>query len=251
MADDGRKSNGTTVAGYDRLVQQRSDLETSPWAGSAYQRYYVWPAVRSILPTVSGTTVLDAGCGIGDYSEWFLDHGSEVVGVDASSEAIATAERRLGSRATFYCADLTEQLEFASENQFDLVFANLVLGHIENWRPVLAEFGRVLTADGSLVFTVIHPVRRYRRHRDELASYYDVDSYVLEWGDTGAAVEQYHRPIAEIIDSLVETEFCIDQFREITPREEYRDANPERYEKATEEPDTLCVRAEPRPEPRC
>ncbi|OIB58739.1 class I SAM-dependent methyltransferase [Natrialba sp. SSL1] len=244
MSDDKPKAN-PTVEGYNLLAENKDRVGTSPWGESDYQRHYVWPGVRPLLPDVARKRVFDAGCGIGDYTEWFLEHGAEVVGVDASSRAIAIAKSRLGHRADFHCTDLTNPLEFTAQSEFDLVFSNLVLGHIEHWRPVFEEFRRILTTDGTFVFTAIHPVRRYRRHRDELASYYDIDSYTLEWGDTGATVEQYHRPISEIVNSLSESGFRLDEFREITPQEDYRECNPDRYERALKEPDTLCVRARP------
>lgn len=245
MTGDERRGESPTIAGYDRLARERKELETSPWMESAYQRHYVWPGIRGMVPDVAGKRVLDAGCGIGDYAEWFLDRGAEVVGIDASSEAISIVRRRLGERATFHQGDLTEPLAFASDGEFDLAFANLVFGHIERWRPVLEEFRRVLVADGSVVLTAIHPVRRYRRHRDELESYYEIDSYVLDWDDTGIRVEQYHRPLEEVVAAFTESGFRIRDFREITPEPAYREENPERYETATTEPDTLCVRAEP------
>lgn len=244
MSDNDPETN-PTVEGYDLLAEKKDSIETSPWRESDYQRYYVWPGVQPLLPDVAGKRVLDAGCGIGDYTEWFLEHDAEVIGVDASSRAIKMAKTRFGDRAVFHCIDLTEPLDFTAQSEFDLVFSNLVLGHIEHWRPVFEEFRRILTADGFFVFTAIHPVSRYQRHQDELESYHDVDSYTLEWGDTGATVEQFHRPISEVIDSLSESGFRLDEFREITPQEDYGECNPERYEKALKEPDTVCVRAQP------
>ncbi|WP_252700295.1 class I SAM-dependent methyltransferase [Natronosalvus vescus] len=220
-------------------------MQTSPWGESDYQRHYVWPGVRSMLPDLTGKRILDAGCGIGEYTNRLLERGGDVVGVDHSARAIGVATDRFGDRATFHHADLTEPLAFAADDEFDLVVSILVLGHIERWRPVFEEFRRILAGDGALLFAVIHPMRRYRRHRDEFDSYYDVDSHTLEWGDTGATVEQYHRPIGEVIHSLTESGFRLEAFREITPQEGYREANQDRYETAMHEPDTLCVRARP------
>lgn len=243
--EDDRSSREITVAGYDALAERGDAVETSPWGDSAYQRHYVWPGVRPLLPELSGARVLDAGCGIGEYAGRFLERGAAVVGVDASAEALATARDRFGDRAEFHRADLTEPLAFARDDAFDLVFCNLVLDHVEDWRPTFAEFRRLLAPDGALAFTTIHPVRRYRRHRDELSSYHETDSYILEWGDAGPRVVQYHRPIEEIVDSLTETGFRVAEFREIRPQDRYEAHNPDRYETATEKPDTLCVRATP------
>lgn len=245
MVDEDRSRNRSTVEGYDILAEKKDAVETSPWGDSEYQQYYVWPAVRSLFPQIEGTRVLDAGCGIGEHTGWFLDRGAEVVGVDASDEAIGVARDRFGDSATFHRADLTEPFGFASVDEFDLVFCNLVLDHIENWKPVFEEFHRVLTADGELVVTTIHPVRRYSHHEDELTSYYETEAYVVDWADTGARIAQYHRPISEIFDSFIETGFDVTAFQEITPHQVYKGHDPERYEKASKEPDTLCIRGQP------
>ncbi|WP_148680404.1 class I SAM-dependent methyltransferase [Halovivax ruber] len=243
--DEDRASGEITIPGYDTLAERGDAVETSPWGDSAYQRHYVWPGVEPLLPELSGARVLDAGCGIGEYVGRFLERGADVVGFDASAEATAIARKRYGDRATFYRADLTEPLEFVPDDAFDLVFCNLVLDHVEDWKPAFTAFRRHLAPDGELVFTTIHPMRRYRRHRDELSGYHETDSYVLEWGETDAQIVQYHRPIEEIVDSLGESGFRLDEFREIRPRERYEAHNPERYETAMEAPDTLCVRARP------
>ncbi|WP_254863951.1 class I SAM-dependent methyltransferase [Halovivax gelatinilyticus] len=243
--DEDDASRSITTTGYDTLAERGDAIETSPWGDSAYQRHYVWPGVEPLLPDLSGTRVLDAGCGIGEYVGRFLDRDADVVGVDASTGAVETARERHGDRVRFHQADLTEPLEFASDDAFDLVFCNLVLDHVADWRPTFAQFRRLLDPDGTLVFTTIHPTRRYRRHREELSSYHEIDSYVLEWGETDARVVQYHRPIQEIVDSLSETGFHVEEFREITPQERYESRDPDRYETAVHEPDTLCVRTRP------
>lgn len=142
---DGGDERSTTERGYDRLVEEPVlERWASAWADSPYQEHYVWPAVRSLLPDLEELSILDAGCGVGHYVERFLATGADVVGVDASAEAIAAARERCGDRATFHRGDLTDPLAFADDGAFDLVFCNLVLDHVEEWRPPLAEFHRVL-----------------------------------------------------------------------------------------------------------
>lgn len=243
MTDDRSTYRQTTISGYDALAAQADALREGPWGDSDYQRYYVWPAVKPLLPDLTDARVLDAGCGIGSYVGEFLERGASVVGVDASEAAISTARSRFGDRAEFGVADLTDPLDFADDS-FDLVFCNLVLDHVRDWAPVFDEFRRVLAHDGALVFTTIHPVGRYRRHRDELTRYYDVEAYVSPWGETDAEIASYHRPIAAVLNPLVGSGFDLDVFREATPEDAYEECQPDRYERAMERPDLLCVRAE-------
>lgn len=41
-----------------------------------------FPRYDPVVPDVDGKRVLDAGCGTGLYTEWLLNQGAEIVGVD-------------------------------------------------------------------------------------------------------------------------------------------------------------------------
>lgn len=66
------------------------------------------------LPTeLSGTRILDAGCGTGTLACELADRGAEVVGVDLSANLIALAQQRssIGAnerKITFVCGDLLD-----------------------------------------------------------------------------------------------------------------------------------------------
>lgn len=247
MPDDESRDGSVTVEGYDRLASGAEALERweSPWADSHYQRHYVWPAVRPRLPDVTGLDVLDAGCGVGHYAEWFAENGADVVGVDASEAALEAAQRRCGDVETFHRHDLEDPLDFAADGAFDLVFCTLVLDHVEDWKPILAEFGRVLRPDGAVVVATIHPLRRYLNRREELSGYHVTEGYVVEWGSTDAEIESYYRPVGDVVESFLSAGLSITAFREPRPQEALREQQPDRYEAAMERPDTLCVRARP------
>jgi SAM-dependent methyltransferase len=68
----------------------------------------------------------------------------------------------------------------------DLVVASLVLHHIEDWRPLLAELHRCLVPGGALVFSIHHPITGWQLcgkadyHRTELVSeQYDYDGQLV------------------------------------------------------------------------
>jgi SAM-dependent methyltransferase len=232
----------TPQEGYDSLAERaKTDLDglESPWGDCPFQNYYSWPVTRSLVPDVANKRVLLAGCGIGDHVKWFLDNGAAVVGVDASEQAIEIARERFGDRATFHQTDLTEPLDFAANDAFDLVLSHLVLSHIEQWKPVFEEFRRVLTAQGCLVFATVHPM--YHLEHDEATDYYTVEPVGVSWPD--APVTAYRRPFSEIITPLTTAGFRVEVFEEPKPQKEYREHTEERYEKAMERPEVLCIRA--------
>ena len=68
------------------------------------------PAIESLIGDVSGTRILDLGCGSGTNSLWLAERGAHVVGLDLSHTMVSLAQERvsLAFRRTF------ESLTFAS-----------------------------------------------------------------------------------------------------------------------------------------
>ena len=108
------------------------------------------------LPSMTGLSALDAGCGSGRYLQLLADRGAHVVGVDQSDEMLRRA-RKIG---TAIRADLAA-LPIRS-GSVDVVVSGLVLGDIPDLAPAIREFARVLKPGGSAVYSVLHP-----RGRDE------------------------------------------------------------------------------------
>jgi SAM-dependent methyltransferase len=237
-----REGPAETTRGYDAMAADadadRSGWE-SPWGENPLQRYYSWPATRALLPTLTDQRILDAGCGVGDHVGWLLERGGSVVGVDASESAVETARERHGSRATFRRADLAEPLPF-DDDVFDVVLSHLVLDHLPEWRPTFEEFRRVLTADGTLVFAVVHPMQYYLSY-DAVAEYYDTAAVELGWDDV--RITSYHRPVSAVVNSLSEAGFHLDRFEEPRPPAEYVDRAADEWHVA-ERPQICVVRAD-------
>jgi 2-polyprenyl-3-methyl-5-hydroxy-6-metoxy-1,4-benzoquinol methylase len=60
---------------YEQLAEAyAARVDTKP-----HNAYYERPATLSLLPDVTGSTVLDAGCGPGAYTGWLVQHGARVV----------------------------------------------------------------------------------------------------------------------------------------------------------------------------
>jgi len=226
----------TTRDAYATLAREDPD-----WSDNPDREYLEWPAVESLLPDVDGMRVLDAGCGLGDYSEWLVDQGAEVVAVDATPAAVErTRERLSDDSAGVYCADLTDPLDFLDDASVDLVLSQLVLEHVEDWRPVFAEFARVLRPDGLFVFSTGHLMSGWV-NPDEASDYFETEALTQEWGNL--RLVNYRRPLAEHLNPLVDAGFRIERFREPAPDEAFREHDPERYEKLTTVPRWECVRA--------
>jgi O-antigen biosynthesis protein len=104
----------------------------------------------------SGRDVLDAGCGAG-YGSLLLAHAGarRVTAIDASHDAVAQTQERLGDRGEATRADARE-LPFEDES-FDLIVCFEVIEHIEGADRAMAEFARTLRPDGVLLISSPNP----------------------------------------------------------------------------------------------
>jgi SAM-dependent methyltransferase len=237
-----QSTNDRVSDGYDALADKaESDLlpEASPWGDSYFQQHYSWPATRAVLPDSGVDQVLLAGCGRGDHAEWFHEKGASVTGIDNSETAIRQALNRFDQIASFYRADLTESLDFAADDAFDLVFSNLVMSHIQEWCPVFEEFHRILAPTGTLVVTTIHPL--YLRSAHDVANYYKTEQITNQW--PAAEIPTFYRPMNEVIAPFLSAGFSLEIVSEPTPEKSYEQYSPERYQSAIENPELIVVRA--------
>lgn len=239
------KTSTPSHEAYDVLADDENNQRKgwdSPWGDNPLQRYYSWPATRSLLPDISDKRVLDAGCGIGDHIPWLLNEGGTVVGIDGSEQAIEIAQQQYGDVATFHHVDLTQPLDFTTDNAFEVILSHLVLDHIQDWQVVFEEFNRILTEDGTLVFTVIHPMQYYLDY-DEVPCYYERASVELSWPD--ASVTSYHRPTSQMLNPLTTAGFRLETVEEPQPSDEYLQHAHDRWN-VDERPQIFCIRAQPR-----
>ena len=122
-----------------------------------------------------GATVLDLGCGAGEFSAALTKAGAQVIAVDVAAEALRRAgERVAGLDARLWSAG--EPLP-VDDNAADVVWAGEVIEHVADVAPWLSEVRRVLRPRGTLLLTTPHhgPAtmlvlalrpRRFQRHFD-------------------------------------------------------------------------------------
>jgi SAM-dependent methyltransferase len=119
--------------------QLHADLEDAHW-WFAGRRRILRDLSRALLPSTSGATVVDVGCGTGaNAAALAADH--DCVGIDPSPEAIALARRRFPG-VRFVCGEAPEDLGDVMERS-DLVVLMDVLEHV---RDDFAFFSRLLAA---------------------------------------------------------------------------------------------------------
>ncbi len=235
-----RKSKPVAQEAYNQIAEvYAARIDTK-----AHNAYYERPATLSLLPEVKGKRVLDVGCGPGVYSEWLVGHGAEVVAFDANSKMVKLAKRRLGSRAHVLRANLEQPLDFLPKASFDLVICPLVLDYVRDWDFVFRQLYQVLKSKGCLVFSIGHPFDDYDKYR-QTSNYFNVELVKFTWKGFGKVVDMpfYRRPLSAVINPLLEAGFILDHILEPLPTPEFKDKEPEDYEKLMRSPGFMCIRA--------
>lgn len=101
-------------------------------------------------------TVLDFGCGVGRLTRALSKYFTQCTGVDIAESMIAHAkEMNQSITGCTFIVNADPHLQIFSDNSFDMIYSKIVLQHIPDTQIIkayIAEFVRVLKADGLLVF---------------------------------------------------------------------------------------------------
>jgi SAM-dependent methyltransferase len=147
----------------ERVVPGQVDPDL--WQEHVSRYEFAWHYTRLLIKIRKrgGLRILDAGCGAGYGTALLAEHrgnepGVEVVGVDASEEAVAWAtEHYQAANARFVRGDATALPDF--HESYDVVVAFEVIEHLADPESFLLEVQRLLRPNGVLLVST--PNRRF------------------------------------------------------------------------------------------
>ena len=174
------------------------------------------PALQRLLPSsFSGISVLDLGCGLGDFARLACKRGAkQVIAVDISEKMLATARAATANDNVEYIRSPIESFDIRTA-AFDLVVSSLALHYVEDYAAVVRKISQALRPSGRFVFSVEHPIAtaygNYEWHRDDAGAklHWKLDRYreegprKSEWFVPG--VIKYHRTVETYVNSLLES----------------------------------------------
>jgi SAM-dependent methyltransferase len=146
---------------WDRRLAEQFDLRGTGETGlslaynrACYElrREVLERALRDAGIAPAGRRVLDVGCGTGFFTDWYLQHGAQVTGVDIAPTSVERLRQRFPA-ATFVLADIGES---DLEGRFDLVNAFDVLYHIVDdarWEAAVRRLATAVEPGGWLLVT--------------------------------------------------------------------------------------------------
>jgi ubiquinone/menaquinone biosynthesis C-methylase UbiE len=114
--------------------------------------------------------ILDLACGDGTDLLHYKELGADIYGLDASSEFIKIARKKLDG--AHLNVSLFENIPF--ENSFfDVVLSKYALMTSKNMQPAFKEIHRVLKPGGIMMYLVTHPFRHFFEKKDAQADYFE------------------------------------------------------------------------------
>jgi ubiquinone/menaquinone biosynthesis C-methylase UbiE len=195
-----------------------------------------WSRLRSMLPDLQGTRILDLGCGFGWFSRWAREQGARsVLGFDVSENMLKRATAMTSDKGVEYQRCDLEQVELP-ESGFDLSFSSLTLHYIENLARLLTLVYRALVPSGWFIFSTEHPIYTAPRSpgwliQEDGYRTWPVDRYFAEgsrmtnWLTEG--VIKQHRTIGTIVNLLIRCGFVLTYLEEWAPTVDQIATHPE------------------------
>ena len=210
------------------------------------------PVLWSFAGDVSGSTVLDAGCGTGYLSRKLHARGAKVIGIDFSEEMIRIARSKLA--AIDFRVDSCSELKTVQDESVDLIVANYVLMDTPDLMGTMRAFFRVLRSGGSVVVVFSHPcfpAGRATVADDGAVSYRWPFPYFQQqkcidppWGHFTSEFIWYHRPLSDYWRAFVGAGFEVVDFAEprITPERYHLAKTPKHLETSKSRPYSVAFR---------
>lgn len=230
-------------AGYSRLPRSVQGLE-----GAAE-----WPAVRALLPDLTGLRILDLGCGFGWFARWAAAQGARsVLGLDLSEKMLTRARHDTSApNVTYAIADLERPALPAAG--FDFAYSALALHYVADFVGLVAAVHRALVPGARFVFTIEHPIYMAPSVPGWVVEAttgrrsWPVDSYAIEgprrtdWLAEG--VIKQHRMLGTTLNALIRSGFAIRHVEEWSPSDADLAAHPD-WAEERDRPMFLLVAAE-------
>lgn len=196
------------------------------------------PAMRSLLPNLNGSRVLDLGCGFGHFARHAIHLGATSVhAIDSSLRMLELAQELSCSGypgIRFELGDIGALNAVASS--FDLVVSSMALHYVDDLRAAMRAVHTALSPGGLFVFSVEHPVCTantlgWITDKSGVALYWPLDRY-MEEGERrtqwfGKEVLKYHRTVETYVSAILNEGFDLIALQEPGPLETALENRPE------------------------
>ncbi|GAF20500.1 MULTISPECIES: class I SAM-dependent methyltransferase [Shouchella] len=214
-----------------------------------------WHVLKTLVPNLANTNVLDLGCGFGWHSRYFHDLGAnQVIGIDLSEKMIQTAREMTNQEGIDFRQGAIEDIEFKA-GSFDVIFSSLALHYVKSYQEVVRNVKQLLAPKGVFLFSVEHPIFTARAEQDWIydskgnIDHWPIDDYqaesIRQTSFLTDHVVKYHRTLTTYLNTLLEAGFLIERIEEPKPDPAILAQNPE-YKQELRRPMFLIIKAKVR-----
>ncbi|WP_323703163.1 class I SAM-dependent DNA methyltransferase [Mammaliicoccus sp. Dog046] len=189
---------------FEAYLQKRSDP-------LSYNEIVEMPEVKRHLPDLENKHVLDIGCGMGNLiNDMLTFNPSHITGVEQSENMIRACRDNVHSQSVSLIHN--DFMAFHTDYKYDVIVSSLVFHYIEDFNKCCQKLNNLLNNDGTLLFTMEHPIQTATKHPDvriedetgvylRMEHYFDESERSATW--LGTSVSKYHHTISTIINSLI------------------------------------------------
>ena len=175
--------------------------------GDFARKHLLNPTIFSLLGSIAGKRILDAGCGNGYLSRLLAARGAIVTGVEPALIDLCRKAGGSDLKVTYLEEDLSVLLDRRPElaNTFDIVISNMVLQDIPDGAAAIQNCVRALKMGGSFMLSITHPCFEESAglwHEKGFVAVRDYfDSKTIRQPRFGVLI---HRPLSFYFNTLIE-----------------------------------------------
>ncbi|WP_251035273.1 class I SAM-dependent methyltransferase [Paenibacillus polymyxa] len=187
---------------------------------------FVSEAKYRLFGDVSGTKVLEIGCGNGQSLQYQGERqAAEIWGIDLSAQQIEKARQHLAERgisARLICSPMEEECGIPTE-YFDYVYSIYAIGWTTDLEGTFSRIASYLKKDGIFIFSWSHPIHRCVIEENGKfvfgKSYFDESWCAVAPEFVHGELTLSDRKMSAYINALAKAGFAIEQMVEETDEE--------------------------------
>jgi len=203
------------------------------------------PATYSLLPSLDSKSIVDLGCGFGNFCRYARSRGAtRVIGVDISKKMLRQAKEETDDSCVIYVNSPIEEFDIEPQ-MVDLVLSSLSIHYVKDIDELFKKVHIWLSLGGRFIFSVEHPILTalsdgWHKDKDGKKIFWPVDNYkkegerVSRWFVDG--VVKYHRTVETYINSLIDNGFTIKRVLEPEAAAEFMSHRPDLAEESRRPP---------------
>jgi ubiquinone/menaquinone biosynthesis C-methylase UbiE len=202
------------------------------------------PVILNLLGSLRGKSLIDIGCGPGNYSMEFAKRGATVLGVDLSKKMLDKARNNAKMADVKLTLQKTDAYSIpCRDNSFDV--AVIILAILND--KIIKEAARVLKPSGLLLISDTHPTleAKGRWESDKIGAPRVIDDYFSrekkKWrinydAERTITLEYCTQTIEQCVNMITDAGFKILRIVEPKPEKVLQKSDPRHYDKCSRIP---------------